>query len=204
MSETIKQEDLIEKTDVTPASTEQDPLKVELDRVQKTGKSEAEKATFSLKKNAERVRELGIDPAEILGIRVSTGEDTEIDEDKPVTVGMLKRIQQESAAKSALQLADDIGNESERELTKYHLQNSIRSTGNPSEDLRLARSLTNAAKNGQILDLVIHKPDTKNHSTGSGGPLKVEIDKGELTAAEMKFLGKPFKMTKEEIIKARG
>jgi hypothetical protein len=34
-------------------------------------------------------------------------------------------------------MADEIKNESERELTKYHLKNSIKSTGNPEEDIKL-------------------------------------------------------------------
>lgn len=208
MSETIKQEDLIEKEVVAPTSEEtheeQDPLKVELERVQRTGKTEAEKAAFSLKKNAERARELGIDPAEVLGLsaKVAISTDDE-DDDKPLTRADLKKFQQESASKNALQLADDISNESERELTKYHLQNSIRSTGNPQEDLRLARALTNSARNSQIIEEVSRKGETKTHSNGSGAPARVDILQGELTPQEMEFMKKPINMTKEQILKLR-
>jgi len=52
MSEEIKQEDII--TTPTSEVIEQDPLKEELERVTKNqGRSEAEKAAFSLKKTAE-------------------------------------------------------------------------------------------------------------------------------------------------------
>ncbi len=207
MSENIKQEDLIEKKEADPTSEpakeEQDPLKVELDRVQRTGKTEAEKAAFSLKKNADRARELGIDPAKVLGLGTKADDPTEEDDDKPVTRADLRRFQQESASKSALQLADEINGESERELTKYHLQNSIKSTGNPNEDLRLARSLVNAAKNSKIIEEVGRKTEAKTHSNGSGVNAKDEIVQGELTPQEKQFLGKPIFMTKEQIIKAR-
>lgn len=207
MSKDIKQEDLIEKKDVTPTSeetqTEQDPLKEELEKVQRTGKTEAEKAAFSLRKNADRAKELGIDPAEVLGYKSIKQDTTEDDDNKPLTRGDLKKFQQESAAKSALQLADEISSESERELTKYHLQNTIKSTGNPSEDLRLARSLVNAVKNNRIIEESNRKTEVKTYSNGSGAPAKDEAIRGELTPQEMAFLGKPFNMTKEQIIKAR-
>lgn len=206
MSENIKPEDLIEKKDVTSTSpeektVEQDPLKAELERVQKTGKTEAEKASFSLKKNAERARELGIDVEDILGIKKSETILSE-DDNAPVTVGMLKKIQQDTAAKTALQLADDITSESERELTKYHLQNSIKSTGNPQDDLRMARALTNSARNSQVLEEITRKAEIKNHSNGSGAPARDTEVQGELTPVEKEFQ-RAFKMTKEQIIKAR-
>lgn len=182
------------------ALAEQDPLKVELDRVQKQGKTEAEKAAFSLKKNAERARELGVDVDKVLGTKPA---ETDEDDDKPLTRGEFKKLQQEQSAKSALQLAEEIPNETERELTKYHLQNSIRSTGNPAEDLKLARALTNSARNSQILEEVQRKKDAKSHSNGSGVDAKIEENQGELTPQEMQFLGKPFNLTKAQIIAAR-
>lgn len=207
MSTDIKKEDLIEKEVVTPTSEEtqeeQDPLKVELERVQRTGKTEAEKAAYSLKKNADRARELGVDPAEVLGLGTKVEISTNEDDDKPLTRGEFKRLQQDNTSKSALQLAEDISNESERELTKYHLQNSIKSTGNPSEDLKLARSIVNAAKNSKIIEENERKIAPRTHSNGSGGPAKDNVVQGELTPQEKVFLGKPFNLTKEQIIATR-
>src|ERR1035437_529481 len=159
----LKMEDLVEKKEVTPASeekvetkveetkveTEQDPLKTELERVQKSKYSDEEKAEFTFKKQAERLKALGKDPASILGIEKSDEEDGD---DTPLTVGMLKKMQQETASKTALQQADEIQNETERELVKFHLQNTIKSTGTPTEDLKLARALVNSVKNSQIME----------------------------------------------------
>jgi hypothetical protein len=217
MSQNIKEEDLVEKVILTPEITEeketieepekepeivpeQDPLKVELERVQKVGRTEKEKAEFSLKKNAERVKALGGDPTSILGIEENEPSE---DEDQPLTIGMYRKIQQESATKTALQLADEIPNETEKELVKYHLDNSIKSTGNPNEDLKLARALVNAVKNTQIIEEATRKIKPKAHSNASSAPSKDNEVKGELNEYEKQFLGKPFSMTKEQILKAR-
>ena len=187
-----------------PETVEQDPLKAELERVQsqkKEGRTEKEKAEYSLRKNAERVRELGGDPNSILGIEHETIEPEE--DDKPVTLGMLKKFQQETASKNALQLAEEIPTETERELVKYHLQNTIRSTGNPQEDLKLARSIVNGVKNSQILEELARKTPPKTHSNATGAPAK-EDNSGELTPEELQFTKPPFNLSKEKIIATRG
>jgi len=204
----LKMEDLIEKEEVltpeTEETIEQDPLETELEKVRaKTGRTEKEKAEFTLKKNAERVKELGGDPTSILGIERETKEEIDNEDDAPMTVGMYKKIQQQSATKTALQLASEIENETERELTKYHLENTIKSTGNPTEDLRLARSLVNAVKNTQILEEATRKVAPKTHSSASSAPLKHEDENDVvLTTQElqlMKFGG----LTKEDVLKSR-
>lgn len=214
----LKMEDLVEK--VVPTSetteqvetkaeveteakveTEQDPLKIELERVQKVSKySEEEKAEFTFKKQAERLKSLGKDPASILGIQ--TEEEIEDEDDKPLTIGEWKRMQKETAAKTALQQAEDIQNETERELVKYHLQNTIKSTGIPAEDLKLARALVNAVKNTQIMEEVARKPVAQNHSKSSGVDAKQEHEV-VLSADELAFMRPPFNMTKEQIVQAR-
>lgn len=205
-------EDLIEKDPTSESeqveetqveTTEQDPLKEELEKVQrKEGKTEAEKAAFSLKKNAERAKELGIDPAEVLGLSRSVVED-DIDEDeKPITIGMWKKMQQETATKTALQIAEDIESDTERELTKYHLENTIKSTGNPTEDVNLARAIVNAAKNKQIIEESTRKTEAKTFSSASSAPLKHE-EEVELTKEEMMYTQAPFFLSKDEILAAR-
>ena len=212
--ENLKKEDLIEKKEVTPAPEEKkdevivpktdtsqpDPLKTELEKVQnRGGRSELEKASFSLKKNAERVKELGGEPDVVLGI----AKEDSPDDDAPITVGMFKKLQAEVATKTATQLAGEIENETERELTLFHLNNSIKSTGNPNEDLRLARALVNDVKNRQILEEIARKNPPKTHSNASGVDAIVNYDDTELTPQEKLFMGKPFNMTKEAIIKTR-
>lgn len=215
MSENIKMEDIVEKPDSTSEeaqveetgsetaateTTEQDPLKIELERVQKSKYTDKEKAEHSLRKNAARVKELGGDPNSILGIEKT--EDGDDEDDKPVTLGMLKKMQQENAAKTALQQADEIKNETERELVKFHLQNTIKSTGIPAEDLKLARALVNAVKNSQIIEETTRKTAPKTHSNGSGVDAKQEQEI-IYTAEELAFMKPPFNSTPAQIMAAR-
>lgn len=202
-------EDLIETPETSSEATnqaaeetaQQDPLKKELEKVQNTGKTEAEKAQFSLKKNAERVRELGGDPASILGIKSEVKEET--DDDKPLTRGEYKKLLASQSAKTALQLADEIQDTPERELVKHYLENRIVPSGNPQEDIRDARRMVNSIKNEQIIQEQARRTSSKNHSSASGAPLRTTQAEPELTPSEILFMRPPFKMTKEEILKAR-
>lgn len=216
MAENIKLEDIVEKpestseeaqaetkteaeTEVT-VEAEQDPLKTELERVQKASKyTDLEKAEHSLKKNAERLKELGGDPNSILGIEK---EESNEDDDKPFTIGDWKRMQKETAAKTALQQADEISNETERELVKFHLQNTIKSTGIPTEDLKLARALVNAVKNTQIIEEVQRKTEIKSHSNSSGVDAKQEKEI-VYTDEEKNYMRPPFNMKSADILAAR-
>ena len=218
MSKNIKMEDLIEKEDLPSESEpeekeeevieepekepkitpEQDPLKTELDRVQNIVKrTPVEKLLYTKQRVEKQLKELGVEDEKEDEI------DDIDDEDQPLTVGMFKKIQKEAATKTALQLAEEIQNETERELVNYHLNNSIRSTGNAEEDFKLARTLVNAVKNKQIMEEQARKTTAKTHSSSSGAPAKDDEIKGELTPQEKLFLGHPFNMTKEQILKSR-
>jgi hypothetical protein len=173
------------------AEAEQDPLKTELERVNKGGRTKLEKLEFTKKRVDEQLREerkaQGFEPEPEVG-----------DDDEPLTKGEFKRIQQETTIKTALQLADEIDNETEKELVKYHINNTIRSTGNPKEDLRLARALANDVKNKQILEQVIQKPKAKSGSSNGGeAPFKEEEE--DLTPEQLIFTKPPFNLTKEQI-----
>jgi len=191
------QEEIIDSG--TSPEIEQDPLKEELEKV-RTARPEEEKAAYTLQKTAERLVALGKDPAEILGIK-KVSQDSP-DEDAPVTIGMLKRIEQENAHKTALTMADDIASETERELVKYHLQNTIRSTGNPQKDLELASSLVNAVKNKQVIEEIARKTPAKTYSS-AGGAAPYKEPEAELTKEELLYMKPPFNLSKEAIIKTR-
>jgi len=201
--EDIKQEDLVEET-VTPAVEETnlaDPLQIELEKIQKkSGKTEAEKAKDNLYFNAKRAKELGLDPAEILGFKSNDIADEE-DEDKPLTIGMWNKMQKENASQTALNLAENITSPVEKELVKYHLENSIKSTGNPTEDLKLARAIVNSTKNAQVIEEMTRKTQPSQRvSSGGGTPAsepQVEFTKDELVL--MKMAG----LSKEEVLKSR-
>ena len=182
--------------------TEQDPLKAERERIAKLkegGKSELDKALYSKKKIEERIAQLkGESPDE-----KSEEDKPENEDDKPVTIGMLKQMRQGEVVTTALTLADEIENENEREITKYHLEHSIKTTGNPQEDLKLARAIVNSVKNAQIAQTVVNKPAVKSHSSESSIQTRSEDKRLELTAEEIPFTKPPFNLSKEAIIKTR-
>lgn len=205
MPEPIKEEEKKTETPVVPSTTEQtpkvettteqDPLKTELDRVQRKSPSKVEKLKFQKRKINQQLRELGEED------EMDDPDDDE-DDTKPVTRGELKQMQAQAATKTALDLASEVTNETERELLKFHLENTIKSTGNPQEDFKLAQQLVLAAKNSKILEEQNRKPETKTTPSTPGAPAKIEKNE-ELTPEELSFMGPPFNLTKEEILKAR-
>lgn len=202
MSE-LKQEDIVDPTSGSPEVKEEavDPLKTELEKVQKNGKTELEKASFSLKKNAERLAELGGDPTTVLGLKEQKPEEDE--DNQPVTRGELKKIIAAGSTKTALQLAEDIEDATERELTKHYLENRINPSGNPQEDLRDARRIVNSVRNEQIAQELARKGSARTHSGGNGVPAKDDIQSQELTPEEIAFTRPPFNLSREQILKAR-
>lgn len=175
---------------VTPAVTE-DPLKTELDKVQGQKRTKEEKLVYTYNRVKQQVKDAGL----------LEEDEPEDEDDKTVTVGMLKKIQSESATKTALQLAEDTESETERELLKYHLENTIRSTGDPNKDFQLAQSLVNSIKNSQMIEEALRKPAVKS-STGGGAPAK-QVKHEEFTEQELSFMKPPFNLTKEDVLKAR-
>lgn len=197
--ETQKETSTVEVTEGETSAPSQDPVQAELEKEQrKGGKSEAEKAAFSLKKNAERLMELGGDPSAVLGIKVDPVSD---DDAAPVTVGMLKKIEAEKAQRSALQLADEVQDPHERELTKRYLESTIVPSGDPQGDFRKALALTHSVKNGQIAEEIVRR-GPGSHSTSSGAPAKSPEGEFVPTAEEEGFM-KTFKLSKDQIIAAR-
>lgn len=203
-------DDLNTETPVAPQATEnetptneapsQDPVKAELDREQRREFTPVEKAAHNLKMNAERLKELGGNPEEVLGVTPKSV--VTADDDTPVTVGMLQKIQAEQAQKTALELANDIPDENERALTKIYLQNRIRPSGNPQEDLRFARAAVNSIKNGMIAEEMGRKSTPQSHSTGSGVPAKKPEGEFVPTESEAKMMA-AFGLTKEQVIASR-
>jgi hypothetical protein len=189
-----------EETEDTPAEKtneeSQSPIKKELDKVKgKTaGKTELEKALFTKQQIDKRIKELSGEE----GIETPQEED----DDTPVTVGTLRKMEKEKAQKTALTMAEEITDADEKELVMHHIQNTIRPSGNPAEDLRLARAIVNSVKNTQILEEVKRKPTAKTHSSGSGAPARQE-ESFEPTKDEQVFMSAPFNLTKEQVIAAR-
>lgn len=173
----------------------QDPLKKELNKVQKEGKTELEKAIYKRNQIDEQIKKLG-------GEKVIV-ENQDEDDNKPLTRGEWKKMQQDTAQKSALDMANTIEDETERELVAHHIKNTIKPSGNPSEDLKNARAIVNSVKNSQIAEEITRKREAKRNSTGGGGAPGKHDDPFEPTAEELKFMQPPWNMSKDEIMKAR-
>ncbi len=173
-----------------------DPIKVELAKVKKKGegKSELEKAIFTRQQIDKRIAELKGDEPE--------DAPDDVDDDTPVTVKMLKKIDKDKSVKTALTLAEDIEEEGERELVKHHISNTIKPSGNAAQDLKNARAIVNSVKNEMVIEEINRKQDVKKSSSAAGAPAK-SVAKFEPTAEELKFMGKPWNLSKEKILAAR-
>jgi len=179
------------------AATEPSQIQVELVKEQnRNTRTEKEKAEFSLKKNAERLKELGGDPTEALGLKASEERD-----EGEVPSWYLKEKAKESQ-KSALELADTLEDANERDLVKSYLSKRIVPSGNAEDDFRLALGAVNALKNKQIVEELSRRVAPR--VTAAGGSVPAKTEKAfEPTAEESRFMLPPYSMTKEQILAAR-
>lgn len=195
-------ETITEEVTTEPEIVEE-PLKIELERL-KGKKTPQEKAKDSLFFNAQKAKELGIDIEEVLGLKPK--EDVVDEEDRPVTRKELEELllksRQVEATKTAEQLVNEIQDETERELTLFHIQNTIKSTGDPKEDLKLARTLTNSVRNSQIIEEAQRKPQAKSHSSSTSGTSASAEIEVKLTPEEQAYFNTGL-VTKDEILIAR-
>lgn len=180
--------------ETTPKETEplQNPVQKELEKVQtkKSVLSRRERLEFERRKIEEQLAEE--DQSEGIVPTVSA----EVPE-------WYRKARAEEAKQTALQMAEAIEDQSERDLTKHHLQNTIRPSGNPSEDLRLARSIVNGVRNTQIAEELARKSAPKTYSSGSGAPAKPADGVFEPNTDEAALMRPPFNLSKEDILKAR-
>lgn len=168
---------------------------------QETKRSEKEKAEFALKKNAERLAELGGNPADVLKIRPEINLDADLDDDTPLTVGALRQIQVKEAHKTALQLADELP-EDERDEVKELLQNRIRPSGDAQKDLSLARAAVNANHNAKIVEHISSRTAPKQTAAGGSAP-SGSGDEFIPTPEEEVYMRPPYNISKEKVLEAR-
>ncbi len=161
----------------------QNRVKKELEKARKP-RTAREKLLYSKKRIEEQLTELEDEGDE------SEAIDDEEDDSKPLTVGDLKRMRKEDAKKSALQMADGIEDEDDRELVKHYIQTKIIPSGNPKEDLEFAQAAVNSVKSRQIAEELARKGKSKSSGSGSGAPAR-NADDGA------------FEPTQEEVTMAR-
>lgn len=169
---------------------------------QESKRSEKEKAAFTLKKLGERAKELGLDPAEILGVKTHIEPAIEDEDSKPVTVGMLRDIQKKDAQATALQLAESIGDEETKQTVKQYLTDRIKPSGNSEEDFRLALAAASASKNKLVIEEMSRFVSPKRTAAGGSAQAKVE-EPFTATAEEARFMQPPYNVSQEKILAAR-
>lgn len=190
-------EENTEGTATVAATEEKDPQAPS----QKNERSEKEKAEYTLKKNAERLAQLGGDPADVLNIRPQIHLDEELDDDKPLTVKDFRELQKKDAHKTSLQLADELP-DNERDEVKTLLETRIVPSGNAEEDLRLARAAVNATHNAQIAEHISNRFSPKKTAAGGDAGTRAETEFVP-TPEEAQFMRPPYSVSKEKILAAR-
>lgn len=164
----------------------QDPAKKELDKIkEKKQFTRKERLEFEQRKIQEQLDNL---------------EGKPVDKNAPVTVGMLEEREKEKQKNEAIDIAEKIEDETERELVIHQLETVI--TGGTSEErVKVARGYVNSIRNAQIAEEMNRQ---KNPKPGSppGAPPK-RGDTFEPTPEEAVFMSQPYNLTKEDILKAR-
>ncbi len=188
---TVVESETTKETEITPAPSQIKPVR-----------TEAETAAFNLKRQAEKAKELGLDPAEILGVKTHIETDASDEDDKPVTVGMLRDIQRTTAQKTALEMADSVTDGDTRNNVKQYLSERIKPSGDAESDFRLALAAASAPKNKQVLEELNRYTPPKR--TASGGSVVAHVEEEFTpTAEEAVFMRPPYNTSKEKIIAAR-
>jgi hypothetical protein len=174
-----------------------DPVKMELEKVQKEGKSKREKLIFTKNRIDQQLKELNEEEGVVAPL--------EGDDDRPLTIGEFKKIQRQQSVQTAEELVDEEASltEAEKELMKHHLSNTIRPSGSARQDYNSALMIVSGVKNRQILEEQGRKATANNHSSGAGNPPKEISKTPDLTVEERAFLGGPWNLTPEQIVKAR-
>ena len=126
----------------------------------------------------------------------------EEDDDRPVTVGDLKKMKRDETLATSIELANDIEDEDERAQVIELLEDRITPSGDPEQDLALARGAVNSVKNAQVARELARKDTPPAHSSAPGGPGK-PTDEFTPTAQEAVFMKAPYNLSKEDVVAAR-
>lgn len=190
-------EERVEETK-TPEVIEKSPVPSQ----EKPKRDEKDTAAYNLRRNAEKAKELGLDPAEILGVKTHIETDLDDEDSKPVTVGMLRNIQKQDAHKTALQRAEDITDEETRATVKTYLSDNIKPSGDAEKDFRLALAAASAEKNKQVLAEINRMVSPKRTASGGSMPAHIE-EEFTPTNEEAVMMRPPYNLSREKIIAAR-
>lgn len=190
-----------DKVEETPIEPSQNPVKEELERISGKAlneKTEKDKAAFNLRMNAKRLADLGGDPAEVLGVKHESPE-----EESDEIPSWYRKEKANEVKKTALQLADSISDNDDKELVKAYLSKRIVPSGNAEEDFKFALAAVHAVKNKQVVEEMLRKTSPQRTATGGSSPARVD-DQFVPTAEEQRMMLPPYNVSKEQILAARG
>ena len=174
----------------TVANPSEDVLAQELESVKRPKRSKLDTLVY----NRDRLTK------EIEEERKAAGL-PEIEEDRPLTIRDLERFNLQTAKESALNLAESIPDEKERELTKFHLENTIKPSGDPATDYANAKLLVNGVKNGQKAEELARFRAPRTVGTAPGAPIAETPKKPELSKEDQAF-ARGIGLTEEEALAA--
>jgi len=156
-------------------------------------RTEKDKAIFTIKKQAERLQEMGVDPSEIIGKKPNGNSEVP---------DWYKQEKAKEQTQNALQMAESLADAETREQVKTYLKTRIVPSGNPTQDFKDALGAVSAAKNKQILEEMARATSPKVvASGGSSDPTKEE--EFIPTEQESIFMKPPYNISKEKILEAR-
>lgn len=160
-------------------------------------RTEEEKARFTIAKILERHPNIKDE------IYTPPVEEDEAPLTRSEMLKMIAELKDTQAVKSATELADTITNPVEREMVKYHIENTIKPTGNAQQDLNTAKLLVNARKQEIAREEQARRGVTKIAPSARSAPSKADDTSAiTLTPDEEKFV-RAGALTREEIIKMR-
>lgn len=162
----------------------------------KPKRTEAETTAYNLRKQAEKAKELGLDPADVLGLKLKVKSD--VSDDEPLTVGRLREFQATEAHETALRMADSITDESERERVREILENRIKPSGDAQADLALARAAATSERSARIVEEIARKGTPSRTAPGGSAAVPVEDDFVP-TEQEKIFMARPYNLSKEQV-----
>lgn len=179
-----------------------------------TAKSEADALSqqttaFSPEQIAKKKRKLAIIQNELRQVGALDDDGDEDDDDaddlddpdRVVTVKDLQRIETKRASETAAQMADAIPDLEARQAVKDSLARLVPS-GDANKDFADAVAIANREKNSKVLEELGRKPLPVQHRSGGGAPPKKPDAEFVPTAYEAGYM-KAFKLTKEDVLKAR-
>lgn len=169
---------------------------------EKPKRSEAETTAYNLKRQAEKARELGLDPADVLGIKPKLEIDSSVSDDEPLTVGKLRELNKRNALDEAISLADSIEDETERDAVREMLKTRIVPSGNAQADFSLARAAISSTRNSRIAEEIARKKAPTRTAAG-GSVAEPPKDDFEPTPEEAIFMRPPYNLSKEKILAKR-